>query len=357
MDNVKSFLNYLKVYKNYSELTIKNYYNDLTEFSLYIKKDLTRVKKEDIKSYLKYLFDKDNSNRTVSRKISTLKSFYKYLKENDVIKSSPALSIKYPKADKKLPNFVHYNELESMINATKKDTFYERDDSIIELMYATGVRVSELVNIKLDDIDFEKETINIQHNVYDKPKDGKGRWYMGTTKTKNGVRQIYMSPTLFQALINFKKKQQHLKKLYGSKYITYYFEDVIGKNGKLIERRIIENNGNILHMNIANLVFTRLNGKYVGRNILNYPFKIIHKELGIKDCRFYDLRGSYATTNLRNGVEIRDVADILGHKYIETTENFYISSTEQNKKDVTTAFDKVMTSELINDIIKYEIAY
>ena len=99
MDNVKSFLNYLKVYKNYSELTIKNYYNDLTEFSIYIKKDLTRVKKEDIKSYLKYLFDKDNSNRTVSRKISTLKSFYKYLKENDVIKFSPALSIKYPKAD------------------------------------------------------------------------------------------------------------------------------------------------------------------------------------------------------------------------------------------------------------------
>ena len=88
MDNVKSFLNYLKVYKNYSELTIKNYYNDLTEFSIYIKKDLTRVKKEDIKSYLKYLFDKDNSNRTVSRKISTLKSFYKYLKENDVIKFS-----------------------------------------------------------------------------------------------------------------------------------------------------------------------------------------------------------------------------------------------------------------------------
>lgn len=208
-----------------------------------------------------------------------------------------------------------------------------------------------------DDIDFENRVINVKHTVYDKPDDGKGRWYMGTTKTKNGVRQICMSPTLFQALINFKKKQQHLKKLYGSNYITYYFEDIIGKNGKLIEKRIIENTGNILHMNTANLVFTRPNGKYVGRNILNYPFKIIHKELGIEDCRFYDLRGSYATTNLRNGVEIRDVADILGHKYVETTENFYISSTEEDKKDVTTAFDKVMTSDLINDIIKYEIAY
>ena len=78
---------------------------------------------------------------------------------------------------------------------------------------------------------------------------------------------------------------------------------------------------------------------------------------GINDCRFYDLRGSYATTNLRNGVEIRDVANILGHKYIETTENFYITSTEKDRKDVTKAFDKVMTSDLINDIIKYEIAY
>ena len=205
--------------------------------------------------------------------------------------------------------------------------------------------------------DFENRIINVEHTVYDKPNDGKGRWYMGTTKTKNGVRQIYMSPTLYQALKNFKKKQQYLKKMYGSNYITYYFEDIIGKNGRLIEKRIVENTGNILHMNNANLVFTRTNGKYVGRNILNYPFKIIHKELGIEDCRFYDLRGSYATTNLRNGVEIRDVADILGHKYVETTENFYISSTEEDKKDVTTAFDNVMTSDLINDIIKYEIAY
>ena len=236
-----------------------------------------------------------------------------------------------------------------------------KDDDVFTCAFITacytGMRTGEVCSLTWDDIDFESRIINVKHTVYDKPDDGKGRWYMGTTKTKNGTRQIYMSPTLYQALMNFKKKQQYLKILYGANYITYYFEDIIGKNGKLIEKRIIENTGNILHMNTANLVFTRPNGKYVGRNILNYPFKIIHKELGIEDCRFYDLRGSYATTNLRNGVEIRDVADILGHKYVETTENFYISSTEEDKKDVTTAFDKVMTSDLINDIIKYEIAY
>ncbi len=80
-------------------------------------------------------------------------------------------------------------------------------------------------------------------------------------------------------------------------------------------------------------------------------------KLSIENCRFYDLRGSYATINLRNGIEIRDVADILEHKYIETTENFYISSTDENRKDVSNVFDNLMNSKTINDIIKYEFAY
>jgi site-specific recombinase XerD len=148
-----------------------------------------------------------------------------------------------------------------------------------------------------------------------------------------------------------------MKKLYGNSYYTYHFENVKNKYGKVIEQRIVQNESNILQIRKADMVFTRQDGKYVGRNILNYPFKIIHKELGIKNCRFYDLRGSYATINLRNGIEIRDVADILGHKYIETTENFYISSTDENRKDVSNVFDNLMNSETINDIIKYEIAY
>ena len=80
------------------------------------------------------------------------------------------------------------------------------------------------------------------------------------------------------------------------------------------------------------MILTRENGLYLGTDITRIPFKIIHNELGIKKCRFYDLRGSYATKILNNGVEIRDVADLLGHKNIETTENFYISNTEDSRK-------------------------
>ena len=78
--------------------------------------------------------------------------------------------------------------------------------------------------------------------------------------------------------------------------------------------------------NILDLVFTKEDGTYNGTDITRSPYNIIHNELGIKKCRFYDLRGSYATKILKNGVELRDVADILGHKNVETTENFYISS-------------------------------
>ena len=215
------------------------------------------------------------------------------------------------------------------------------------------MRTGEVFALTWDDIDFEKRIIKISKTVYAKDKKEKGRWYLGTTKIIGSQRDVYICDTLYNILFYYKNTQDNYKKQYGKNYKKYILKEVKNKYGKLVEYKIVENNSK---SNEVDMVFTKKDGTYSGTDIVKYPFKIIHHELGIK-CRFYDLRGSYATTNLRNGVEIRDVADILGHKYIETTENFYISSTEQNKKDVTTAFDKVMTSELINDIIKYEIAY
>ena len=103
------------------------------------------------------------------------------------------------------------------------------------------------------------------------------------------------------------------------------------------------------------MVFTKEDGKYNGTDITKYPFEIIHKELGIKNCRFYDLRGSYATKVLNTGVEIRDVADMLGHRNIETTENYYISSTENSRKIATDAFDRLIQSDIIKEIAEYQI--
>ena len=217
----------------------------------------------------------------------------------------------------------------------------------------TGMRTGEVFALTWDDIDLDKGVISIKHSIYDKAKDIKGRWYLGSTKTISGERLIYISPTLLSALKNYKAKQDYLKQLYGNKYIYYYLEDVKNQYGKVIEKRIVQKTEETKNQITLNLVFTKSDGKFTGTDITKYPFEIIHKELGIEKCRFYDLRGSYATKVLNSGVEIRDVADMLGHRNIETTENYYVSSTDTSRKCATDNFDKMIQSEVINEISEY----
>ena len=206
-----------------------------------------------------------------------------------------------------------------------------------------------------EDIDFEERIIHIKHSVYDKTRDDKGRWYIGTTKTISGTRDVYISTTLLEALKNFKKKQDYLKKIYGKKYIYYHKEEVTNSYGKVIETRIVENKKGYKYDNNMDLVFVKSNGGYTGTDLIKYPFKIIRNELGFKNCRFYDLRGSYATKILNNGIERREVADILGHKDVSTTENYYISSTSDTRKNATEVFDNLMKSDIIDEIVEYKI--
>ena len=104
----------------------------------------------------------------------------------------------------------------------------------------------------------------------------------------------------------------------------------------------------LLEDGTVDMVFAKNDGKYSGTDVIKYPFKIIRKELGIK-ARFYDLRGSFATTSLRSGCEIKDIAEILGHRRIETTEKYYISSTDDDKIQVAKSFEKSL--KIFNNII------
>lgn len=215
------------------------------------------------------------------------------------------------------------------------------------------MRPGELCALTWEDIDFENKVINVKHSVFDKKKNENGRWYIGTTKTKSGERQIHISPTLMKALVNFKNRQIELRLLYGKDYKYYHLEEMKNQYGKVLEYQIVENQSNILSIKPANMIFTRDNGKYCGTDIIKYPYKIIHDELGIENCRFYDLRGSYATKILRNGAEIRDVADILGHSRIETTENYYISSSDETRKEANDMLEEIMKSDVIDEIMNY----
>ena len=198
------------------------------------------------------------------------------------------------------------------------------------------MRTGEVFALTWNDIDLDNRIIKINKTVYAKDQEEKGRWYLGTTKTIGSKRDVYICDTLYNILLDYKNTQDNYKKQYAKKYKRYVLEEVKNKYGKLVEYKIVESNS---RRNKVDMVFTRKDGIYSGTDIIKYPFKIIHHELGIK-CRFYDLRGSFATISLRNGCEIKDIAEVLGHKRIETTQKYYISSTKEDKEKVGRVFEK-----------------
>lgn len=198
------------------------------------------------------------------------------------------------------------------------------------------MRTGEVFALTWNDIDLDNRIIKVNKTVYAKDKEENGRWYLGTTKTIGSSREVYICDTLYSVLSDYKKLQIKYKKQYGKNYKRYILKEVKNKYGKLVEYKVIESKS---RNNNIQMVFTRKDGTYAGTDIIRYPFKIIHHELGI-NCRFYDLRGNFATKTLRKGCEIKDISKVLGHSRIETTENYYINCTKDNLEEVSKNFEK-----------------
>ena len=356
-------------YSDYLDYWIENYcktnlkYNTIQAYQTIIEKylkpelgkyRLTTLTSVKLHSFITELCSKYNFSRSYfSNILKVIKgSFREACNVYGFVRYNPAMTLRLPKLENKKKNIKHVytqDEIDKILTRFKDNDVFTC--AFLTACY-TGMRTGEVCALTWNDIDLKNGIIHIKHNVYDKKKDEK--WYLGSTKTETGDRKVYISNTLLNALKNYKRKQSYLKKVYGSKYHYYHLEEVKNSYGKVIEYRIVENENHLLTLNTLNLVFTRENGLYSGTDITRYPYKIIHQELGIKNCRFYDLRGSYATRILKNGVEIRDVADILGHKNIETTENYYISSSNESRKDANDIFEKVIHSDIIDKISNYK---
>lgn len=274
---VSKFLNYIRN-KNYSLNTIISYINDLYYFHEFVKMDFDKVKYDDIRDYLEYLNLKKEKSTSVSRKISSLKSFYKFLYKNDYMdkKDYPLVKVTYPKKEKKLPKFLYYNDLLEIINESSKDKDGVRDRLIIEMLYATGVRVSELVNIKLNDIDFNNKRIIVC---------GKG----------NKERIVY----------------------YGD-----YAEEVLNK---YLKTHVRKNN---------NYLFLNSKGEQITDGGIRYIIDNIMKKLSIKThVTPHVLRHTFATDMLNNGCDIKVVQELLGHSSLKATE-IYTHVTNEHLKEV-----------------------
>ena len=206
------------------------------------------------------------------------------------------------------------------------------------------MRTGELFALTWNDIDLDNRIIKINKTVYAKDKEENGRWYLGTTKTIGSSREVYICDTLYSILLDYQKLQSKYKEESGKKYKQYILKEVKNKYGKLVEYKVIESQP---RNNKIQMVFIRKDGTYSGTDIIKYPFKIIHHELGIS-CRFYDLRGNFATKTLRKGCEIKDISKVLGHIRIETTENYYINCTKDNLKDVSNSFEKELGLNMVD---------
>ena len=156
-DVISKYLEYVIKELNYSEETLKNYRNDLNNYCTFLKNkkiNYLTINKEEIMAYLKYLDSLKYSNNTTSRHLSSLRSFYNYLVEIKMLKTNIYKRIRNPKVEKKLPNYLNIIEIENILESIEEKTKEDiRNKCLFEMLYSTGIRVSEASNIKIKDID------------------------------------------------------------------------------------------------------------------------------------------------------------------------------------------------------------
>ena len=264
---LNDFYEYLTL-KNYSNNTVSSYKKDLTQFYDYSKnRNINDIDYEFIRSYLFFLYDKKYTSKSISRHISSLKSFFKYLMKNEIIKTNPMLLISNPKVEKKLPNYLNYKDLETILSIPdKNDVLGLRNALILELLYSSGIRVSELVNIKLSDIDFINRRIIIL---------GKG----------NKERVVLYGKLCSDLLNNYINKSRSLLIKEDNEYL------LLNKFGNKITDRAI-------------------------RMIIDGIIKKSCLKLRVSPHTF---RHTFATHLLNEGADLKIVQELLGHENISTT--------------------------------------
>ena len=162
------FLNYLTVEKACSELTVTNYSKDLASFAAFWQQRTGKamlweqVSSLDVRAYLAFLNEKGYARRTVARRISALRSFYKFLVRENILEVSPLAKVRSPKLEKKLPTFLEEVEVNELLTLPDTKPLGRRDQAILELLYATGCRVSELVGLTLERLDLGNRFVIVQ---------------------------------------------------------------------------------------------------------------------------------------------------------------------------------------------------
>ena len=274
------FIQYIAAEKRFSEHTIKSYLTDLNQFTTYIDaefeiyKDVNEINFQIIRSWIASMLEKEISPRSVNRKISTLKTYFKFLLRNKFLEESPMLKVVAPKSKKRLPVFIEEDQMESLFSEITFDDGFigQRNKLIIELFYVTGIRLSELINIKIEDIDFQNQLIKV----------------LGKRKKE---RLIPLSPSMIRLLKSFIEENQ-----------------------------------------LNHFLFTNLEGNKLYTKLV---YRIVNKYIGeissVNKKSPHILRHTFATHMLNNGADINAIKELLGHANLSATQVYTHNTIEKLK--------------------------
>ena len=314
--HISEFISYLQYEKHFSEHTAKCYGADLAQFCGFMlgKSDgeslsgssgfdtssgsggtatavqteasqmLLTLDTDSVRRYLGWMSEKSYSKSTMARKIATLRSFYKFLVKRNYVKSNPCLAVRTPKQEKRLPKFLDYQQVQKLLSTPGTGSWLAaRDRAILETLYSTGLRVSELVNLNMDDVDFLGEVVHVR---------GKGKKERIAPVGTSSLQSI-------QCYIEYRNKRSASNSNFDSKVLF------VNKHGRRLSTRSVR----------------RKMDKYLLMAGLDPAISP------------HTLRHSFATHMLNNGADLRSVQELLGHQSLSTTQ-IYTHLTTSKLKEV-----------------------
>ena len=278
----EEFLNYLKNIRLDSKKTVASYEYDLKDYALFLEKNNLTIKDDNdktLKLYLNYVYDKKISNKSISRHLSSLRTYYDFLKKENIVTEHIFKNVKNPKIEKTIPNFISHDKLNEIFTSFNDSDLDIRNRLVIELLYATGLRVGELVNIKIKDIDFGAQSIKVL---------GKG----------SKERYVFYNNTTKEVLKKYLVVRKKLQK-------------------KANDYLLLNDKGTpIKEASVRKIIQTTLMKCGIKSKITPHTF-----------------RHTFATDLLNQGLDLVNVKELLGHASLNTT-SIYTHITNDRIKEV-----------------------
>ncbi|WP_423363104.1 site-specific tyrosine recombinase/integron integrase [Mycoplasma sp. P36-A1] len=288
-----TFFEYLSFEKGLSPKTVEAYLKDVIQFSKYFKKDITKINYEDTLEYLEYLYDKKLSNSTQARKISSIKSFYNMLLQKDIIKDNFFDKIVIPKKEQKVVDLIELESLMKFLDSFSNTNLDQRNKAIFELLYASGLRVHELENLNVSDIDYENNHIRVL---------GKGsKW-----------RDVFFAES--------------------TKKLLLHYQD----NGRV----------ELLKNKEEKALFLNKDGNRLTSRGVQYVLKEKWKKfIHLQNITPHQFRHTFATHLLQNGMDLRTLQELLGHESLSTTQMY----TKVSRNQLDNAINSLSANNFTNN--------